>query len=223
MMFFITILLMKEKFDIISLNKKAWNNAAKIYEQAKYGKLNDLAILFCETLPKGALILDVGSGTGIPFAKYFIDNGLKVLGIDISTQMVKYSQRNVPKAEFKEMAMIDIEYVNRFDGIFSNYSMLCLNPPLFKDVAGRLEKSLKKNGLLYIALNEPRNVHHDLDKNVIVEIMGEKMYSRAYTEQEVLSIFIPLGFSLFKINREIISTEQFGIEHCMRFLFRKNS
>jgi len=39
---------MKENIDVISLNKKAWNNAAKKYEQAKYGKINALAELFCK-------------------------------------------------------------------------------------------------------------------------------------------------------------------------------
>ena len=217
----ITIDLMEKKLDIISLNKKAWNNAAKIYEQAKYGKLNDLAVLFCEILPKEASILDLGSGTGIPFARYFIDSGFKVLGIDISAEMVKLSQANVPEADFKELSMTDLKYINKFDGIFSNYSMLCLSPPLFKDVASRLEKALKNNGLLYIALNEPRYVGQNLDKNVVVEIMGEQMYSRAYTEQEILKTFIPLGFALLKLNREIISTKQFGVEHCIQFIFKK--
>ncbi|MFX1497102.1 MAG: class I SAM-dependent methyltransferase [Promethearchaeota archaeon] len=212
---------MKEKLDLISLNKKAWNNVAKIYEQSKYGKLNILAELFCEKLPEKALILDLGSGTGLPFAKYFVDKGLKVLGIDISAKMVKLSQENVPKADFRELSMTDLDYIDKFDGIFSNYSMLCLSPPLFKDVANRLEKALKSKGLLYIALNEPRKAGLNLDEHVFVEIMGHQMYSRAYTEKEVLDTFIPLGLTLLKIHREVINSKEFGIEHCMRFLFKK--
>ncbi|MFX1312626.1 MAG: class I SAM-dependent methyltransferase [Promethearchaeota archaeon] len=212
---------MNEKIDIISLNKKAWNNAAKIYEQAKYGKLNKLAKLFCKTLHKRALILDLGSGTGLPFAKYFIEKGFKVLGIDISAQMVKLSQKNVPESDFRELSMTDLDYIDKFDGIFSNYSMLCLSPPLFKDVASRLIKALKKNGLLYLALNEPRTIGLNLDEDVFVELMGEKMYSRAYTEKEVLDTFKPLGLTLLKIHRKIVNSKEFGIEHCMRFLFKK--
>jgi SAM-dependent methyltransferase len=218
---YITILLMEKKRDIITLNKKAWDNAAKIYEQAKYGKLNALAETFCEKLPENALILDVGSGTGLPFAKYFIDKGFKVLGVDISAQMVKLAQENVPEAEFRELSMTDLNYNNKFDGIFSNYSMLCLSPPLFKDVASRLVKSLKNNGLLYIALNEPSEVEQNLDEDVFIEVMGQEMYSRAYSEKEVLECFTRLGLSLLKIIREIVKSEEFGIEYCMRFLFKK--
>ena len=96
---------MKENLDVISLNKKAWNNAAEKYKQAKYGKINALAELFCKNLPENAFILDLGSGTGLPFAKFFVDKGFKVLGIDISAQMVKLSQENVPNAEFRELSM----------------------------------------------------------------------------------------------------------------------
>jgi len=213
---------MKENIDVISLNKKAWNNAAKKYEQAKYGKINALAELFCEKLPENAFILDLGSGTGLPFAKYFVDKGFKVLGIDISPQMVKISQENVPKAEFRELSMTDLDFVNEFDGVFSNYSMLLLNPQLFKDVGKRIVKSLKNNGLFYLALNEPREEGGNLDDDdVIVNILGEKMYSRAYTEEEIITIFTSLGLNLLKIHREIISSKEFGIEHCIRFLFKK--
>ncbi len=218
---YITILLMEKKRDIITLNKKAWNNTAKIYEQAKYGKLNALAELFCEKIPKSALILDVGSGTGLPFAKYFIDKGFKVLGVDISAQMVKLAQENVPEAEFRELSMTDLDYNNKFDGIFSNYSMFCLNPPLFKDVASKLVKALKINGLLYIALNEPREAEQNLDEQVFVEVMGHEMYSRAYTEREVLEIFTPLGLTLLKVHRETVQSKEFGVENCMRFIFKK--
>ena len=212
---------MEDKIDVISLNKKAWNNVAKKYEQAKYGKTNLLTEFFCKELPENAYILDLGSGTGLPFAKFFVEKGFKVLGIDISSQMIKMAKENVPNADFRELSMTDLDHVNEFDGVFSNYSMLLLNPSLFKDVANRIVKSLKNNGLFYLALNEPRKEGGNLDDDVVVKIMGEKMYSRAYTEKEILEIFTPLGMSLLKIHREVISTQEFGVEHCLRILFKK--
>ncbi len=212
---------MKENLDIISLNKKAWNNAAKKYEKAKYGHLNILAEFFCRTLPKNAFILDLGSGTGLPFAKYFVEKGFRVLGIDFSSEMIKIARKNVLKAEFRVFSMTELDFVNKFDGIFSNYSMLLLNPTLFKDVAEKIVKSLKINGLLYLALNEPKEKNVNLDKDVVVKLLGEEMYSRSYLEEEILTIFAPLGLNLLKIHREIISSKEFGIEHCMRLLFKK--
>jgi len=212
---------MDEKLNIISLNKKAWNNVAEKYNDANYGSLNPLVEYFCNELPKNGSILDLGSGTGLPFAKLFIEKGFNVLGVDISSQMIKIAQKNVPLANFKELSMTDLDYDKKFDGVFSSYSMLLLNPQLFKDVANRIVKSLKNNGLLYLSLNEPRAEGEDVDKEVIVEIMDEKMYSRAYREEEILTIFSPLGMKPLKILHKIQTSKEFGIEHMIAFVFKK--
>jgi SAM-dependent methyltransferase len=212
---------MENKVDVISLNKKAWNKVARKYEKAKYGKINPLVEHFCDLLPKNGYILDLGAGTGLPFAKHFVEKGFSVLGVDISARMVELAQKNVPQAEFRELSMTDISYENEFDGVFSNYSLLLLDPTLFKEVAKKIVKSLKKNGIFYLALNEPEQDSTNLDEDVIVEIMGAKMYSRAYTEKEILDIFTPLGMKCLKIRRETIKSKEFGIEHALRFLFRK--
>jgi SAM-dependent methyltransferase len=212
---------MDEKLNIISLNKKAWNNAAEKYNDANYGSLNPLVEFFCNNLPKKGFILDLGSGTGLPFAKLFVEKGFNVLGVDISSQMVKIAKKNVPLANFKELSMTDLDYDKKFDGIFSSYSMLLLSPQLFKDVANRIVKLLKNNGLLYLSLNEPQFEGEDVDKEVIVEIMGVKMYSRAYREEEILTIFSPLGMKPLKIHHEIQTSKEFGIEHMIAFVFKK--
>ena len=140
---------MDKKIDIISLNKKAWNNVAEKYNNSEYDSLNPLVELFSKKLPKNGSILDIGSGTGIPFAKLFVERGFDYLGIDISSEMVNIARKNVPLANFKEMSMTELYFDTKFDGIFSSYSMLLINPPLFKEVAKRITKSLKKEGLFY--------------------------------------------------------------------------
>jgi len=212
---------MDDKLNIVSLNRKAWNNVAEKYNDAKYNSLNPLVEYFCAELPKNGYILDLGSGTGLPFAELFIKKGFNYLGVDISSQMVKIAQKNVPSANFKELSMTDLKIENEFDGVCSSYAMLLLTPQLFKDVANKIVKSLKKDGLFYISLNAPRVKGMDLDKDVICEIMGEKMYSRAYTEEEVLNVFPPLGLKCLKKYREVQNSEEFGIEHMIVFVFRK--
>ena len=210
---------MKDKLDVISLNKKAWNKVAQKYEKVKYGKINPLVECFCDFLPKNGYILDLGAGTGVPFAKYFVEKGFRVLGVDISAKMIELAQKNVPQADFRELSMTELDYQNKFNGVFSNYSMLLLDPPSFKEVARKIVKSLKKHGILYLALNEPEKEEVNLDKDVIVEIMGAKMYSRAYTEKEILEVFTPLGMKCLEISRETIKSKEFGVEHALRFLF----
>ena len=212
---------MDEKLNIISLNRKAWNNVAEKYAKAKLTNFNPLIDFFCNNIPKNGLVLDLGSGTGLPFAKLFVEKGFDVLGVDISSQMIKIAQKNVPLANFKELSMTDLDYNKKFDGVFSSYSMLLLNPQLFIDVANKIAKSLKNNGVLYLSLNEPRVEGEDVDKEVIVELMGEKMYSRAYREEEILTIFSSLAMKPFKTHHEIQTSKEFGIEHMIAFVFKK--
>jgi SAM-dependent methyltransferase len=211
---------MKKKIDIISLNKKAWNNVAEKYNNSEYDSINPLVEFFLNSLPKNGSILDIGSGTGIPFAKLFVERGFEYLGIDISSEMVKIARKNVPLANFKEMSMTDLDFDKRFDGIFSSYSMLLLSPQLFKELGKRIVKTLKQEGLLYISLNEPAVNEVDLDKNVICEIMGETMYSRAYTEDEILDIFSPLGLKHIKTHHDILNSEEFGTEYMLVMIFK---
>ena len=212
---------MDKKLNIISLNKKAWNNVAEKYNTAKYSKQNPAIEFFCRELPEKGSILDIGSGTGLPFAKLFLEKDFNYLGVDISSQMIKIARKNVPLAKFEEKSMTDLNYDKEFDGVFSHYSMLLLSPQLFKDVAKRVVKSLKGKGLFYLSLNEPRVKDADLDEDVYCEIMGETMYSRAYTEEEILNVFSLLSLNCLKIYREVQNSEEFGTEHMIVFVFRK--
>jgi len=135
--------------------------------------------------------------------------------------MIKIAKKNVPFANFKELSMTDLNLTEEFDGVFSHYTMLLLNPDMFKDVARRIVESLKSNGFLYLSLNEPRVKNADLDEDVICEIMGERMYSRAYTEEEILDIFTSLGLKKLQIYRETQNSEEFGTEHMIAIVFRK--
>ncbi len=212
---------MDKKLNIISLNRKAWNNVAEKYDKVNYSKINPAIELFCRKLPKKGSVLDIGSGTGLPFAKLFLEKGFNYLGVDISSQMVKIARKNVPLAKFKEISMTDLNFENEFDGVFSHYTMLLFNPDMFKDVARRVVKSLKNNGFFYLSLNEPSVENVDLDEDVICEIMGETMYSRAYTEGEILDVFTPLGLKKLQIYRETQNSEEFGTEYMIVFVFQK--
>ncbi|MFX1417733.1 MAG: class I SAM-dependent methyltransferase [Promethearchaeota archaeon] len=211
---------MKDKLDIISLNKKAWDNAAKIYNKEFHGKIHNLFKYFCDRLPKEAYVLDLGSGTGLPYAKMLIEKGFKVLGIDISAEMVKIAKKNVPNAQFKEISMTDLNYQKKFDGVFSSYSMLLLNPLLFKETASKIVQALKKGGIFYLCLNSPWKEGVNLDEDVIINFKGNKMYSRPYSKEEILNIFVPLGLKLLKFEREIIISETFGKENMNTYIFR---
>jgi SAM-dependent methyltransferase len=211
--------------DIISLNKKAWNNISELYDKHRPDWLKESSLsfdFFCNHLPKKSIVLDLGSGTGLPFAKLMVERDYEVFGIDISPNMAKIAQHNVPQAKFIQLSMTDLNYHEKYDGIFSSFSMLLLDPLTFYDVAKRIVRSLKKGGIFYLSLNEPWEEGVDVDSEVIIEILGEKMYSRAYSEQEILDIFEPLGMELLNLHRKTQNSEIFGIEHTITLIFKKH-
>jgi SAM-dependent methyltransferase len=172
-------------------------------------------------LPEKGKVLDLGCGTGLPYARYLVEKGFDVLGVDLSEEMVKVASKNVPEASFVQLSMNWITYRDEFDGVLSSFSMLLLPPDLFKETASRIYSALVEGGYFYLSLNEPASVSDDPDSDVFVNIMGQDMYSRAYTVEEIESYFQPLGFSPVKFNRDIHVSTEFGEEHVIEFIYQK--
>ncbi len=212
---------MGKELDVISLNKWAWEHVADIYAKKDPVEVSNTFEFFCNSLSNKARVLDVGCGTGVPFAQFLVEKGFQVVGIDISSRMVQLATKNVPQANFRELSMTDLDYEEEFDGIVASYSMLLLDPPRFKDVAQKIVNSLKKGGMFYLSLNEPNEEDSNMDEEAVVEIMGETMYSRAYTRDEVLEVFVPMNMKLLKFQRQIIISKEFGEEYMMEFVFKR--
>ena len=208
---------------ILALNKRAWDNIADRYDDRSGAlkEFSDVFNTFMEKLPEKGRVLDLGCGTGLPYAWHLVGNGFEVLGVDLSEEMVKVASRNVPGAKFIQLSMSEIPYWDEFHGVISSFSMLLLSPDMFKETASRVHSALVDGGHFYLALNEPASISDDPDSDVIVNIMGQDMYSRAYTVQEIESVFKPLGFSLVRFNRDIEVSEEFGEEHVIEFIYQK--
>ena len=208
--------------DVLELNKRAWDeigkNAASPY--MKHGKYLEVFNLFCSKLPENASVLDFGCGPGLPFTKELVKRGFEVTAIDISDTMIKVARNNVPEAKFIRVSMTDIDFEEEFDGIFSGYTMLCLDPKNFEIAAKKAAKSLKQGGVFFLSLNEPPPEGHDEAENY-TEIMDQKMYSRPYTEDEVRAIFSKFDMRIIKVERETVSSEAYGDEYTLLILMQK--
>src|SRR3989339_2094278 len=97
-------------------DKSAVARTIQTYEQtaANYHKthfdineIKDIADFFIQNL-KGQKILDIGCGPGRD-AKYFLEHGLDVTGIDLTSNFVKLATQNVPSASFKQMDMRNLD------------------------------------------------------------------------------------------------------------------
>ena len=207
--------------DIIDLNKLAWDKLAEGYDDRTSQELSQTFIEFKRLLPEKGRVLDLGCGTGLPHDRNLVEDGFRVVGVDLSGEMVKVATRNVPEAMFHRKSMDQIEYRGEFEGVFSSFSMLLLSPDLFRETAKRIYSALVDSGYFFLALNEPVDVVEDTESEAFTNIMGQNMYSRAYTVDEVEEVFKPLGFTQISFNRVVHVSEEFGEEHVIEFIYRK--
>lgn len=129
---------------------------------------------FIQKLPYGARVLDVGCGSGVK-SKYLIDHGLKVIGIDISKNLLKIAESEVSQGEFKIFSMEDLDSMAElFDGVFAQASLLHIPKKDAGEMVKKMTRKLLSGGLLYLAVKESREGKPD------EEIKKESDYGYEY-------------------------------------------
>lgn len=74
---------------------------------------------FHALLPAGGKILDLGCGAGEPIARYFIEAGCRVTGVDSSPAMITLCKKRFPDAQWINADMRRLKLTDRFDGILA--------------------------------------------------------------------------------------------------------
>ncbi|MDY6796769.1 MAG: methyltransferase domain-containing protein [Actinomycetota bacterium] len=98
-------------------------------------------------------VLDAGCGSGIPVAKYFVERGCEVVGVDISGEMIKLARKNVPGAEFHKADILKLDYPEGdFDLIASFYCIFHIRKSSQNRVFTDFHRSLKPGGYAYFTL-----------------------------------------------------------------------
>ncbi len=137
---------------ISKLVEKGYNKIAEVYYTHRdLNKFNSELENFSSLLSKNAHILDVGCGAGIPTAKFLVEKGFKVTGIDLSDKMVILARKNVPNADFIKMDINDMKFKeNTFDGIVSVYTLFHIPKKSHYSIFRRFFEILKPGGILLI-------------------------------------------------------------------------
>lgn len=100
------------------------------------------------SIPANGKILDVGCGNGIPIAKFFIENGYSVTGIDSSTNMIDRCKTNFPDQKWILSDMRTFSTDEKFDLVIAWHSFFHLPHDDQRMTLKLLTTFLEKNGLL---------------------------------------------------------------------------
>jgi SAM-dependent methyltransferase len=129
----------QDRFNHIDIVKRGYNKIASLYQAEREKFINPAELdAFVSSLPDTARVLDAGCGTGVPVARFLVDKGFRVVGIDLSETMISLARKNVPDAIYMEMNMLNMGFASEsFDGIISCYAIIHnkreSNLDLFKD------------------------------------------------------------------------------------------
>jgi trans-aconitate methyltransferase len=72
---------------------------------------------FLAALPNDRLVLDLGCGTGEPIARYLLQAGCRVVGVDSAPSMVEICRTRFPGAEWHVGDMRQLALGRTFDGL----------------------------------------------------------------------------------------------------------
>jgi cyclopropane fatty-acyl-phospholipid synthase-like methyltransferase len=129
---------------------EAYNDIAEWFSENRYQGLTEKAYLdrLIEIIGKGASVLDLGCGTGMPMMNYLLLQGMNVTGIDGSHRMLNIARKNLPSAHFLQMDMRQLSLNRKFDAIIAWNSFFHLSPDDQPPMFDIFKKHLNAHGVL---------------------------------------------------------------------------
>jgi SAM-dependent methyltransferase len=83
---------------------------------------------FTALVPAGGHILDLGCGMGEPIARYFVERGFSVTGIDASPAMIALCRARLPNQDWQTADMRELALKTLFGGVLAWDSFFHLSP-----------------------------------------------------------------------------------------------
>ncbi|MEO5903867.1 MAG: methyltransferase domain-containing protein [Gemmatimonadaceae bacterium] len=115
---------------------------------------------FAEGVRDRGTIADIGCGPG-QIARYLTDQGVPVIGIDLSPEMVRLAAQLNPEIEFRTGNMLAIDVADSsLAGIVAFYSIIHLGPLDIPAAFREFRRVLTNDGALLVAFHIGDHVHH---------------------------------------------------------------
>ena len=128
-------------------------NANKFHEQVVNLEVSSIYELFLAELSISSSafcrILDAGCGTGI-FTKIFLEKGYAVEAFDASVEMVKIAGEHCGQ-KVRHLSFQEMDYVNHFDGIWANASLLHVPKSEINFIFRKFIKAMKMGGIWHLS------------------------------------------------------------------------
>src|ERR1700752_898681 len=107
-----------------------YERPARDFDRARGRTLQEKAWLdrFLGHVRPSGVVLDIGCGMAEPIARYMLEAGFRVVGVDSSRSMIDMCRARVPDSEWIIADMRELELERRFDGLLAWDSFFHLQP-----------------------------------------------------------------------------------------------
>ena len=145
-------------FDYIAEQHEKWASNIRVAERTKY---TDVLL---ERLPKGAKVLELGCGLGLPTTEQLAKK-FAVTGVDISAQQIALAQQNIPVVQFIHADMTKLDFPKgSFDAVTAFYSIIHVPRQEHANLLSKIASWLRPGGLLVITMGA-NSIETQLNEN----------------------------------------------------------
>jgi trans-aconitate methyltransferase len=153
--------------------------------------LNDM----CSRLRPGAEILDLGCGAGEPIARFLIERGYELTGVDAAPAMLAMCAQRFPAGKWIEADMRSLDLDHRYDAIIAWDSFFHLNPDEQRDMFPIFQKHITPNGVLVFTSGPKAS-------EAIGNLYGHDLYHASLDPDEYRQLLARSGFRVLLYREE---------------------
>ncbi|MBL8148328.1 MAG: class I SAM-dependent methyltransferase [Blastocatellia bacterium] len=138
---------------------------------------------WCQMLPAGASVLDIGCGTGVPISEALINKGCVVYGVDASPSLVAEFNRQFPQAQTACEPVEESQFFGRkYDGIVAIGLLFLLHPDVQQALIQRVSTALKPGGRFLFSAPIQKAAWADLTTGRQSVSLGDEAYRQALAD-----------------------------------------
>lgn len=144
---------------------------------------------FLAHVPATGSILDLGCGSGDPIARYLIEQGRALTGVDAAPGLIDLCRRRFPEHDWRVADMRDLALGRRFDGLIAWHSAFHLTPREQEGMFAVYARHLTPGGVLMFTSGSNHG-------ETVGQWRGEPLYHGSLSLEEYRAALASNGFRI---------------------------